>query len=965
MENKNKKEMSVDDLVKQLKLVLDIDEEEENASPAPQPEKEKAETEEPKETKTEPLTVDNAETISDKVKLLDRFFEEEENKNNKKKNRIKTKKEKKKKQVQYEQITAFDGEENLSGLDELIDSHTKEREEKKNQSDDENLSTFADEINAMFSDPETEETDAEPTVVIDPISKSEAVTEPETIAETEPGSEAVSDVGTVSEPEPEEKPEEPEAEETEPEDIITRVTKIEPEELHESDGLADTVDLSPFIYDALSKEQEDKPEEDGETRQFSYKDAEQDEGKTRQFSQIDEKEPETEPEQEQEQEPEPSVLEEQTDDNPPIADAPSDIDGFDVIFDDIHKESEDGYTAAEEAIMDTFAEKQEKPKKNPVKTFSDFSANDRTDEEEEKEEKEDRNAGKYDEFIAYDQRKTFLETFKKKFVSLRTSLIFSSIFAVLVFAYECLSFFGDKFPYFCSPESNPAVFILIDLQLFALCAIFSVTHLIDGLKGVFSGKANIASIAALSTLITFVYGILSAVTGAPVPHPVMSASALCIIMMLAAKIRYVKRDTLNFRIISGTAAKPKFVMEAYVPGKNSPEEKEFYDYIPENAKMLRISKTEFVKGFIGSNMKPSSSTKYVNIMFPVLALIFAGVLAVVLIVKKDMSSAVNAAYISSALCTPAALFAAVTLPSFCCAKKTYDDDCCIVSEAAAEEYADASVVTFEDSDVFPPSLDKITSVRLYNDSRMDHIMYVLTSLFRKIGGPLLTICENAAREYNEFSNNVVIDNAVENGIEATVDSQKVFLGSSTYMGSKLDPKYCIDDRQYAENDKSRIMYMIINDVVTAKFYIEYEMDKDFLSVIKQLSTSTRCVAIRTLDPNIDTKLIKSYLDTEIYHCKIMRTRENERRKTVSASSRGAIVSKNSIKALLRSLMLCDKMVYSAKINMIICFLSVVIGLIFGIFLTATKTLGSVSALHVLAYQILLSIVIWIVTKINT
>jgi hypothetical protein len=435
--------------------------------------------------------------------------------------------------------------------------------------------------------------------------------------------------------------------------------------------------------------------------------------------------------------------------------------------------------------------------------------------------------------------------------------------------------------------------------------------------------------------------------------------------MLYAKLRYVKRDTLNFRVVSGGAAKPKFVIESYVPGKNSPEEKEFYDYIPENAKMLRISKTEFVKGFVGSNMKPSASNKYVNIMFPVLALIFAGVLAIVLIIKKDLSSAINAAYIASALCTPAALFAAVTLPSYVCAKKTYEDDSCIVSEAAAEEYADASVVTFEDSDVFPPSLDKITSVRLYNDSRMDHIMYVLTSLFRKIGGPLLTICENAAKEYNEFSNNVIIDNAIENGIEATVDSQKVFLGSSVYMGSKLDPKYCIDDRQYAENDKSRIMYMIINDVVAAKFYIEYEMDKDFVSAIKQLSASTRCVAIRTLDPNIDTKLIKSYLDTEIYHCKIMRTRENERRKTVSTSSRGAVVAKNSIKALLRSLMLCDKMVYSSKINMIICFLSVIIGLIFGIFLIATKTVGSISALHVLAYQILLSVVIWIVTKINT
>ena len=142
------------------------------------------------------------------------------------------------------------------------------------------------------------------------------------------------------------------------------------------------------------------------------------------------------------------------------------------------------------------------------------------------------------------------------------------------------------------------------------------------------------------------------------------------------------------------------------------------------------------------------------------------------------------------------------------------------------------------------------------------------------------------------------------------------------------------------------------------------MDKGFVSVIKQLSTSTRCVAIRTLDPNIDTGLIKNRLDTEIYHCRIVRSREYERRKEVSKSSNGAIVSKNSVKALLRTLMLCDKTVYSSKINMVICFLAMVIGLLFSVVLIWTKTYGSISALHVLAYQALLCAVIHIVTKLN-
>lgn len=945
MENKNKKDMSVDDLVKQLKLVLDIEDEKEDAderelSVSDAPEIEETAPEE------EPKDAESAGSITEKVRLLDKYFEQEENKKSKKKNRQRDKSEKKKKKAKQPD-------------DDYRLSFESNDEPARTEFTEDELTSFADEIGDMFSDPEESAKDEKQLDVTRPFTDhAAAVKAPVDEKPAEEEKPVAEEIKPVEEPAPAVEDIKPDADETihaveeaaaaandaeeektdEPEFISSVITSETADDADIPEPANDTSDdISPFIINALNRKKPES-EKEGKTKHFG-------------FSKDDV---------------EKTILKEE-----PAAPVPegsdSDIEAFNVLFEDMHPDKDDAYTTSEEAIMDAFGERQEKPEKNPVSSYSDFSISrlesEAADEDDDGEGEKAAAAG-YDEFLGYDQRKTFLDSFKKRYNSLRTSIILSSIFAILVFVYECLSFAGGSFPHFCSPTENPAVFILIDLQLFAFCAMFAIKFIIDGVKGVFTGKANIMSLGALSVLITFVYGILTAVTSHSVPHPVMSASALSIVLMLCAESRCVKRDTLNFRIISGTPAKPKFVFEAYKPRKNSAEDKEFYDYVPENPTMLRISKTEFVKGFFASNMKTSASKGYINLMFPVTALIFAIVLAVVLILKKDMGEAVNAAYTAFALCMPAAVFAAVTLPSFAAAKKTYADDSCVVSEAAAEEYADASVVTFEDSDVFPPSLDKITSVRLYNDSRMDYIMYVLTSLFRKIGGPLLSICENAAKEFNEYSNSVVIENAVENGIEATVDAQKVFLGSSVYMGSKLDPKYCTDDKQYKNDEKCRIMYMVINDVVTAKFYIEYEMDKDFLSVIKQLSTSTRCVAIRTLDPNIDTKLIKSCLDTEIYHCKIMRTRESERRKTVSKKSRGAVVARNSVKALLRSLMMCDRMVYSAKINMIICFLSVIIGLIFSVFMIITKTFDSITALHVLAYQILLAIVIRIVTKIN-
>ncbi|MBO4422789.1 MAG: hypothetical protein J5879_05085 [Clostridia bacterium] len=920
MDNKNKKEMSVDDLVKQLKQVLEISDEEEASVFSDEKNEEAADlsASAPEEAESSPAP-ENPETISDKVRLLDEFFEAEEKKKDKKKLRA----EKKKKKNKIKESSDPDADLKKHFENKPKPDTPKPEVKQQGEFTEEELTSFANEIGDLFSDPEEEKQKAE---------------KPEPAAAQDDRIEMPDDDDDVKKPQTD-TPQNNDDLNLEIEQLINGgdLFTDEPDtgEFVPASGKNDVEedvrvsDDEPFVHN-VTEQDGAEDEGSGETKKFNVGSAPDASGA-----------------------------------QPGEDEIPYDILGFSTHFTDTYKESEDGYTSSEEAIMDAFGERQEKPEKNPGKSFNDLSVSQipESDEDDENEKPGD-HAPSYDEFISYDQRKTFLDSYKKNYRSLKLSLIFASIFAVLTFLYECLSFFGAKLPYFFSPAQNPAVFILIDLQLFAICSICAVKQLTSGVRAAFSGKASIASLCALSVILTYLYGIIIAILGKPMAHPVMSAAALAVVLMLLSEFRAVQRDTLNFRVISGTPAKPKFVIESYTPGKNSAEEKEFYDYIPENASMLRISKTNFVKGFVASNMKTSSTKKYINLMFPVLALIFAGVLAAVILFRKDVAVAINSAYAASALCMPAAVFAAVTLPSYLCSKRSYSEDSCVISEAAAEEYADASVVTFEDIDVFPPSLDKITSVRLYNESRMDHIMYVLTSLFRKIGGPLLAICENANKEFNEYSNNVVIDNAIENGIEATVDGQKVYLGSSGYMGSKLDPKYCSDDKQYSGNEKSRIMYMVINDVVCAKFYIEYEMDKDFVSMIKQLSTSTRCVAIRTLDPNIDRKLIKSYLDTDIYHCKIMRTRENERRKEVSRKSRGAVVSRNSVKALLRTLMLCDKMVYSSKINMIICFLSVVIGLIFSVFMIITNTFGSLTALHIVGYQLLLFIVIQIITRIN-
>ena len=165
MDNRNKKDMSVDDLVKQLKLVLDIDEENEDGKPTDVKD-DSIITESAPEEINEPIGAEGAGTISDKVRLLDRYFEEEENKKNKKKNKPKLRDRKKKKEKAEDDdlvIKTFEGIKDES--DDMSDSQ---------------LTSFADEISDMFSDPDEDKTTLTP-----PVKKEETEEEPKT-AETAP-----------------------------------------------------------------------------------------------------------------------------------------------------------------------------------------------------------------------------------------------------------------------------------------------------------------------------------------------------------------------------------------------------------------------------------------------------------------------------------------------------------------------------------------------------------------------------------------------------------------------------------------------------------------------------------------------------------------------------------------------------------------------------------------------------------
>ena len=104
----------------------------------------------------------------------------------------------------------------------------------------------------------------------------------------------------------------------------------------------------------------------------------------------------------------------------------------------------------------------------------------------------------------------------------------------------------------------------------------------------------------------------------------------------------------------------------------------------------------------------------------------------------------------------------------------------MIGEASLGEYADASVVSFDDKEVFPARGVRVRNVKVYGENRIDHVIYAAASVFHVVGGPLAEVFETATGELG-YAENVKLTRLDRDGIEARVDGGTVLIGRAAFI----------------------------------------------------------------------------------------------------------------------------------------------------------------------------------------
>lgn len=574
-------------------------------------------------------------------------------------------------------------------------------------------------------------------------------------------------------------------------------------------------------------------------------------------------------------------------------------------------------------------------------------------------EEEQRRAAEY-EYTERAQTPQIAEAYKYAFRSTKIKMIIGLFLTAILFLYENISLFGVQFAGALDPAVYPVVYIMMSLQIMLLVCAVAYEQIFAGFRNLLTGRPTPESVTAVLAVFGTVYSFYAAIVSEQGVEPVMYnfAVAMCALMTLVFAYFNTKREIFSFNVVS--SKKPKYIFHRISAEDGAPESAAFGATDEDSPDVLQIRKTGFVDGYFGRTSSILHSTRvYVAAMLTLV--IVASVLLAVLgfIGGKSAYEAVSLAYIAVLAAVPMSMFFTYSYPFYKANKEAYENDSTIVGEASLEEYSGSSIISFDDNNVFPSYGVKVQNIKIYNNNRIDRVLYAATSAFSAAGGPLRDVFEIATMEMGH-SEDVTIDAAGVGYLECTVDGRKYTFGRYdvlTERGMDL-PEESMEEDSYIEGDLS-IMYMLRDGDLIAKMFIKYVMDADFEFILRQFTQNGACVCVKTYDPNIDEAMIFSKIHGKKYPLKVIKNYEDT---AVTEHIESGIVTRGTTKSLLQVVSFCDMVLSVKRTNMVISIASALVSLVILFVISLSDNLGAIGSWLIVLNQLFWMIPAMLTTK---
>lgn len=570
-------------------------------------------------------------------------------------------------------------------------------------------------------------------------------------------------------------------------------------------------------------------------------------------------------------------------------------------------------------------DEEEKPKKKKSKLFGVQTPDDDDFVPVDSELYDDVNEYYHDfEYTEKSQGEDLFDSFRKSALVSTLSMILTLIATVFCVWFELGHGAGLPFASVMNAGRYGRVFAMVCLEMLALCAFFNLDGLARGVRKLSVKHPAPEALAVVSTVVCTLHTVVSAVVAFESTEYRTFCFIGCITLFMLSVNTFIKSYTRFKSFAMALAKKPKLTTKKL---ENCSEEHNvFAKYLNEDSDVLSVSRTELVSDFVKQTYTVPSATGICNtLMYIILVIGVAIGVASVFLLDASAYTAITNGVIVFLLSAPVSCLAVTSIPYFVTSLRVNKMHSAILGEAACDCYENAGVLSFDDTEVFPPKSVKVTSIKTYNDNRIDRVIVYMAKIFEKLGGPLSYVFASSLQNAMEEKSEIMVVETSPDGLHIKIDDDDVLVGTGKYL-RLYDIEAPVDPADETEmRSLTSIVYLVCNNQLAAKFYIRYALNRGFEPVLRGLYDAGICCGVKTADPGVDNQLVSGSLKGTNYPISVIGKQASEIGKTEEKVS-GGIIGLSGIHSFLKSFILLDKLRAVYKNNSVFCVLGAVVGL---------------------------------------
>ena len=513
-----------------------------------------------------------------------------------------------------------------------------------------------------------------------------------------------------------------------------------------------------------------------------------------------------------------------------------------------------------------------------------------------REENEISSLNKADEYVSRNQIESILNAYavEKRQVSLR--FILAVILSSFLLVFENLPLLGVDYSSLLGIGARVAV--LLDVGLLVAVSLLATDRFREGATELFAWELGTSAITLISVFISLL--VSGVALGFGIQLLLSLPAAVAVTLSIFFYRMQVRDNERTFLLLCESGDKlaaetiPAFCAteEIAVLGRRIRE-------------VVRIKKVGFVTGYF-ARTKEKREDYRLHTLLTLCAIGFLYLITTLcILMTKDMAKTLSLSAWLSAPLSLSVFFAARRLPFHHLVDTAEAHGTAVLGEASAEDYGKVDAIAFEDVEAFRSNDVFVHQIKLYENGRLDELLYDLAGVFSVLGGPLDAVFRVAAAELGMPSDVVLISTAPE-GLEASVEGVRISLGKWAHFRTEMiSPYYDSEDTYREDSGEFSIMYVAIEGVIRAKVYLKYAMNEHFEKNVRRLQRNGVRSLIRSYDPNIGDGLVAASARSTNLRVKVVRKKPEQLHDFAETRVDSGLVTSAGSRDLLYTLFMCQ------------------------------------------------------------